>query len=228
MFDGELGRPFLDESNHGSQGRITDRTGLVRSRFLRFQVLLKSLAAQVLLRSPHRRGERFELPRLLFVESDRDRHHHTNPRQDSRPIPGFGGNPRNPTFCIISHPPRRGKMSGRGNRNQRFYASSFRGRPRGRKHDSSPGRVAVSLVHGSPPNGRPRQTECRNRCVPLALGFPFFVGARQLVRNHAPVLTLPRTRSLRPPDLGTGQVEGRTSYLLAEMRFGKSSSERTK
>ena len=35
-------------------------------------------------------------------------------------------------------------------------------------------------------------------------------------------------RSLRPPDLGTGQVEGRTSYLLAEMRFGKSSSERTK
>ena len=34
--------------------------------------------------------------------------------------------------------------------------------------------------------------------------------------------------SLRPPDLGTGQVEGRTSYLLAEMRFGKSSSERTK
>ena len=35
-------------------------------------------------------------------------------------------------------------------------------------------------------------------------------------------------RRIRPPDLGTGQVEGRTSYLLAEMRFGKSSSERTK
>ena len=33
---------------------------------------------------------------------------------------------------------------------------------------------------------------------------------------------------LRPPDLGTGRVEGRTSYLLAEMRFGKSSSERTR
>ena len=35
-------------------------------------------------------------------------------------------------------------------------------------------------------------------------------------------------QKFRPPDLGTGQVEGRTSYLLAEMRFGKSSSERTK
>ncbi len=33
---------------------------------------------------------------------------------------------------------------------------------------------------------------------------------------------------LRPPDLGTGRVEGRTSYLLAEMRFGRSSSERTR
>ena len=35
-------------------------------------------------------------------------------------------------------------------------------------------------------------------------------------------------RRLRPPDLGTGRVEGRTSYLVAEMRFGKSSSERTR
>jgi len=33
---------------------------------------------------------------------------------------------------------------------------------------------------------------------------------------------------LRPPDLGTGRVEGRMSYLLAEMRFGRSSSERTR
>lgn len=51
------------------------------------------------------------------------------------------------------------------------------------------------------------------------------VGVR-LSRIRAVELLL--TNSLRPPDLGTGQVEGRTSYLLAEMRFGKSSSERTK
>ncbi|SIN68682.1 hypothetical protein SAMN05444166_0113 [Singulisphaera sp. GP187] len=32
-----------------------------------------------------------------------------------------------------------------------IYACSFRGRPRGRKHDSSPSRIAVSRVHDSPP-----------------------------------------------------------------------------
>jgi len=34
--------------------------------------------------------------------------------------------------------------------------------------------------------------------------------------------------NLRPPDLGTGRVEGRRSYLLAETGFGRSSSERTR
>jgi hypothetical protein len=40
---------------------------------------------------------------------------------------------------------------------------SFLGRPRRRKHDSSPRRVAVSRVHDSLPYGRPRDTECRKR-----------------------------------------------------------------
>jgi hypothetical protein len=43
------------------------------------------------------------------------------------------------------------------------YESCLRGRPRGRKHDSRPRRVAVLRVHVSEPYGRPRDTECRKR-----------------------------------------------------------------
>ncbi len=69
------------------------------------------------------------------------------------------------------------------------------------------------------------------RAVELAPGQQVYLNTRGVVLYRAgqyaeAVTTL--AKSLRPPDLGTGQVEGRTSYLLAEMRFGKSSSERTK
>ena len=38
------------------------------------------------------------------------------------------------------------------------YGFCFLGRPLGGKQDSKPSRSAVSLVHASPPNGRPRPT----------------------------------------------------------------------
>ena len=46
---------------------------------------------------------------------------------------------------------------------KRLCLWSFRGRPCRRKHDPSPSRIAVASVQPSPPNGRPRDTECGNR-----------------------------------------------------------------
>ena len=88
-----------------------------------------------------------------------------------------------------------------------------------------PGRTEVRQAIAAPRHG-PRL--CQQRWLPRAEDFgarSHGIGTRclrfamEVARHHA---------RLRPPDLGTGRVEGRTSYLLAEMRFGRSSSERTR
>jgi hypothetical protein len=48
-------------------------------------------------------------------------------------------------------------------------ATRFRGRPRGRRLDSSPNRRAASSLQNSPPNGRPRATLTRNASTSAAV-----------------------------------------------------------
>src|SRR5690348_16472573 len=66
-----------------------------------------------------------------------------------------------------------------------FYYSipaglSFRGRPRGRRADSSPSRPAVATVHASEPNGAPRDTDRRRAIASAAVSTPF------TYRRHTP------------------------------------------